>query len=125
MMAADGLALDVAECKMRSKSWWSAWPLRTGIGATGEYRERWPIWAMRSRGVNGEPVNWPGSSGPATAPTGAARVACAVAKSGRRAAALRVSPADGDAAAGRLGSESPADVPTISGGRAGGADEAK
>ena len=48
-MAADGVALDVAECKMRSKSWWSAWPLRTGIGATGEYRERWPIWAMRPR----------------------------------------------------------------------------
>lgn len=31
-------------------SWWSAWPPGTGIGATGGYRERWPILATRSRG---------------------------------------------------------------------------
>ena len=42
---------DVPACKMRFNSWWSAWPLRTGIGATGEYREHWPIWATRLRGA--------------------------------------------------------------------------
>jgi hypothetical protein len=35
--------------KMRSSSGWCAWPPRTGIGATGDNRVRWPIWAMRLR----------------------------------------------------------------------------
>ena len=38
-------------CKMRSNRGWSAGPLRNGIGATGEYRARWPIRAMRLRGA--------------------------------------------------------------------------
>ena len=35
--------------RTRSNGWWSAWRPRTGIGATGESRGRWPIWAMKSR----------------------------------------------------------------------------
>ena len=30
---------------------WSAWPLRTAIGATGEYKGRWTIWGIKSAGV--------------------------------------------------------------------------
>ena len=43
MMAASSVAPDALARRMRSSSGWSAWPLRTAIGVTGEYRGRWPI----------------------------------------------------------------------------------
>src|SRR5690348_6688231 len=51
MMAASSEAQAVRALEMRSKVWWSAWPQRTGIRATGESKEPWRMWAMRSRAV--------------------------------------------------------------------------
>src|SRR4029453_8378268 len=46
MMAASSVAPDALARRMRFSSGCSAWPLRTAIGATGEYRGHWPIWAI-------------------------------------------------------------------------------
>jgi len=50
-MVGDDVAQDVPACKMRSTRGWPAWPLRTAVGATREYRTRRLIWAARSGGA--------------------------------------------------------------------------
>src|SRR5579863_7529689 len=51
MMAASSEAQAVRALEMRSKVWWSAWPQRTGIGATGESKGRSLTWAEVARGT--------------------------------------------------------------------------
>src|SRR5687767_6674191 len=51
MMAASSVAPDALARRTISSSGWSAWPLRTAIGVTGEYRGRWPILAIKSAAV--------------------------------------------------------------------------